>query len=69
MDGFSFVAELRQDSERSGIPVIVVTAKDLTVEDRGRLEGAVETIVAKDSDLTSQLVAQVRACVPPPNAA
>jgi Amt family ammonium transporter len=69
MDGFSFVAELRQDSKRSGIPVIVVTAKDLTAEDRGRLEGAVETIVAKESGLTSQLLARVRECVPPPNAA
>jgi Amt family ammonium transporter len=69
MDGFSFVAELRQDSKRSRIPVIVVTAKDLTAEDHGRLEGAVETIVAKESGLTSQLVAQVRDRVPPPNAA
>jgi CheY-like chemotaxis protein len=69
MDGFSFVAELRQDPEHSAIPVIVVTAKDLSTEDRARLEGAVQTIVAKGADLGEQLVAHVRQSMPPPSAA
>ena len=69
MDGFNFVNELRRDEEHSDIPVVVVTAKDLTTEDRGRLEGAVETIVAKDSDFEDQLLAQVRERMPPPTAA
>jgi PAS domain S-box-containing protein len=69
MDGFSFVAELRQDEEHATIPVIVVTAKDLTTEDLGRLEGAVETIVAKGTNLEEQLLAQIRKRMPPSTAA
>jgi CheY-like chemotaxis protein len=69
MDGFSFVSELRHDEEHAGIPVIVVTAKDLTADDRGRLEGAVETIVSKSDDFEAQLLAQVRDRMPPSTAA
>ena len=68
MDGFSFVAELRQEGHLE-IPVIVVTAKDLTTEDLDRLEGKVEAIVAKGSDLEEQLLAQVRRSMPPTTAA
>ncbi|MBI4494088.1 MAG: response regulator, partial [Chloroflexi bacterium] len=47
MDGFEFVVELRKRSEWRTIPVVVVTAKDLTVEDRLRLNGYVEKILQK----------------------
>ena len=69
MDGFSFVNELRRDEERSDIPVVVVTAKDLTTEDRGRLKDVVATIEAKDSDFKVQLLAYVRDRMQPSTAA
>ena len=47
MDGFDFVLELRNTKEWREIPIIVVTAKDLTKEDRFRLTGGVETIIQK----------------------
>ena len=47
MDGFEFLAEMRQRVEWHDIPVLVVTAKDLTQEDRGRLNGSVERILQK----------------------
>ncbi len=47
MDGFDFVLELRNTEEWREIPIIVVTAKDLTEEDRFRLTGGVETIIQK----------------------
>ena len=37
MDGFEFLDELRQPSRWRDIPVVVVTAKDLTAEERERL--------------------------------
>jgi CheY-like chemotaxis protein len=40
MDGFEFVDEMRRRPEWHDIPVIVVTSKDLTAEDRSRLNGA-----------------------------
>ena len=47
MDGFEFLAELRGRPEGRDIPVIVLTAKDLTDDDRRRLNGGVERIVIK----------------------
>ena len=34
MDGFEFVQKLREDENNRWIPIIVVTAKDLSEEDR-----------------------------------
>jgi signal transduction histidine kinase/DNA-binding response OmpR family regulator len=47
MDGFEFLDEMRQRAEWRDIPVLVVTAKDLTAEDRARLNGGVERILQK----------------------
>ena len=42
------------------MPVIVITAKDLTDEDRRRLSGDVARILGKDATGREQLVAEVR---------
>jgi signal transduction histidine kinase/DNA-binding response OmpR family regulator len=47
MDGFEFLDEVRQRAEWREIPVLVVTAKDLTAQDRARLNGGVERILQK----------------------
>jgi signal transduction histidine kinase/CheY-like chemotaxis protein len=60
MDGFQFVAQLRQHESWRAIPVIVVTAKDLTPEDRFRLNGSVEQILMKGAYNNTELLAQVR---------
>ncbi|OPH56711.1 hypothetical protein BC351_27615 [Paenibacillus ferrarius] len=49
MDGFEFVTELRKREEWRSIPVVVVTAKNITEEDRLRLNGFVKNIVQKGS--------------------
>ena len=46
MDGFQFVDQLRI-REQLGVPIVVVTAKDITDEDRLLLNGAVEMVVSK----------------------
>jgi PAS domain S-box-containing protein len=60
MDGFAFVNELRKNAEWRNIPIIVVTAKDLTVEDRLRLNGYVERIIQKGAYSRDQLLGEVR---------
>jgi CheY-like chemotaxis protein/anti-sigma regulatory factor (Ser/Thr protein kinase) len=47
MDGFEFLEEMRGRAEWRDIPVVVVTSKDLTTEDRRRLNGGVERIIHK----------------------
>ena len=47
MDGFAFIEEFRKLPSLGEIPVIVLTAKDLTAEDRRRLNGHVKRIMGK----------------------
>jgi CheY-like chemotaxis protein len=63
VDGFTFAAELRRNPEWRDIPVIVVTAKDLTPEDRLRLNGYVERSIQKGLYRREDLLAEVRALV------
>ena len=60
MDGFEFLVELRERPELADIPVIVVTAADLTQEDRRRLEGGVEQIVRKAGADQEYMFSQLR---------
>ena len=67
MDGFEFLEALRRRAEWRHIPVVVVTAKDLTEEDRHRLNGGVERILQKDAptrdDMLREVSATLGACV------
>ena len=60
MDGFEFAAEVRRHRQWRSIPIVVVTSQDLSIEDRRRLNGHVETILRKDGDSRESLLAQVR---------
>jgi CheY-like chemotaxis protein len=60
MDGFEFVDRVRQRPEWRKIPIVVVTAKDLTAKDRQRLNGYVETILQKSGDSREAVLNQVR---------
>lgn len=63
MDGFQFVAELRQHAEWKNIPIIVVTAKDLTADERAALNGYVSNVLHKDAHTREELLAQLRALI------
>jgi signal transduction histidine kinase/CheY-like chemotaxis protein len=63
MNGFELLGELRARPEWRGIPVVVVTAKDLTPEERQRLNGHVEKILAKGAVGPEALLAEVRELV------
>ena len=63
MDGFDFVLALRQDRENRSIPIIVVTAKDLTDGDHQRLRGGVQHIIDKGAFTQDELLNQVRSMV------
>jgi signal transduction histidine kinase/CheY-like chemotaxis protein/methyl-accepting chemotaxis protein len=60
MDGFEFLRVLRQRPAFVDVPVIVVTAKELTAEDVRILSGQTERIIAKDQAYLTTLAAAVR---------
>jgi threonine synthase len=59
MDGFSLVEELKLDPRTKDIPVVVVSAKDITVEERKRLNGHIEAVYQKGALPTRKFVDQV----------
>jgi signal transduction histidine kinase/DNA-binding response OmpR family regulator len=60
MDGFEFLDELRRRPEWRQIPVIVLTCKDLTAEDRQRLNRGVARVLQKGGLGYADLLAAVR---------
>ena len=63
MDGFEFIAELRTHEAWRAIPIVVITAKDLTEEDRQRLDGYVKRILQKGAYNHEALLREVRELV------
>ena len=49
VDGFGLVEELRLDPRTRDIPIVVVSAKDITPEERERLNGHIEALYQKAS--------------------
>ena len=60
MDGFEFAAELHRHPEWRSIPIVVLTAKDLTADELARLNGNVHTILEKEDATREELMHQVR---------
>ena len=67
VDGFQFITQLRTTPAWYSIPIVVITAMDLTTEDRLRLNGHVEQILQKSAysqDVLLQKVHDlVNACI------
>ena len=69
MNGFEFITQLREHEKWQHVPVVVLTSKDLTIEERAMLNGHVERIVEKGSYSRESLLREVRkiaASVVPP---
>jgi PAS domain S-box-containing protein len=60
MNGFEFLEALRQREDWRGVPVVVLTAKELTDDDHRRLNGGVAQVVAKGGRGLGALAAAVR---------
>jgi CheY-like chemotaxis protein len=65
MDGFEFMDELRGRPDWKDVPVVVITAKDLTDDHRNRLNGGVERIIQKSDrdEMLRQLSREISKCV------
>ena len=60
VNGFDVVAALHEDPQTASIPILVVTAKHITAEDRDRLNGYVMTIMEKANFDRDRFIGEVR---------
>jgi CheY-like chemotaxis protein len=60
VNGFDVVSALVEDPRTASIPVIVVTAKHITLEDRAKLNGSVMAIMEKAYFDRDRFIAEVR---------
>jgi threonine synthase len=63
MDGFTVLDHLKANPETATIPVIVVTAKDLTPQEKERLKGQIHTLMLKGEFMNDELLDEVRALI------
>jgi threonine synthase len=63
MDGFTVIEELRKKQETSAIPVIVVTAKELTPDEKSRLGGHIQALLQKGDFLNDEFLEEVKSLI------
>src|SRR5206468_7031765 len=63
MDGFQMIAELHKHEDWRKIPVVVISAKELTTEDRQLLQGHVKRILQKGDFNRAELMREVQETV------
>ena len=65
MDGFEFLDAIRHNDLWRAVPIVIVTAKDLTPADRARLNGAVQEVLYKGAYGMDDLLRELRRLLEP----
>jgi threonine synthase len=60
IDGFSVIEAIKANQETANIPVIVSTAKELTSEEKSRLEGQIQSLMQKGDFMNDEFLEEVR---------
>jgi len=63
LDGFAVLDALRSKPETTNIPVIVATAKELTVDEKSRLQGQIQSLMLKGDFLNDEFLEEVRSLI------
>jgi threonine synthase len=63
VDGFAVLDALRGKPETANIPVIVATAKELTVDEKSRLQGQIQSLMLKGDFLNDEFLEEVRSLI------
>jgi len=61
MDGFAVLDNLKNDPETAELPVIVSTAKELTPDEKNRLQGQIQALMQKGGFMSDELLEEVKA--------
>jgi ammonium transporter, Amt family len=65
MDGFQLVEAIREDARLADLPLVVITARDLSADDRLRLRGQVSAVFQKGVHTRDTLLAEIRRLLKP----
>ena len=60
INGFEVVQRLKQNPLWRAVPIVIISAKELTLEERGRLQGDVERIFKKGDVTCNELLQVIR---------
>jgi signal transduction histidine kinase/DNA-binding response OmpR family regulator len=63
MDGFAFLQSLQSYPAAHNVPVVVLTAKELSIEEKHLLAGRTEQVLAKGSTSKVELAEAIRRCL------
>ncbi len=63
VDGFAVLDALRSKPETTNIPIIVATAKELTVSEKSRLQGQIQALMQKGDFLNDDFLDEVRSLI------
>jgi threonine synthase len=63
VDGFAALDQLRSKRETANIPVIVATAKELTVDEKSRLQGQIQALLMKGDFMNDEFLEEVRSLI------
>lgn len=61
MDGFAVLDALKSNPDTAEIPVIVSTAKELTLEEKNRLQGQIQALLQKGDFMSDDFLEEVKA--------
>jgi CheY-like chemotaxis protein len=59
LDGFQVIDALKAEDALRDIPVIVLTAKELTTQERVRLNGQIDSLLHKGTFLSEDLLQRI----------
>jgi CheY-like chemotaxis protein len=69
MDGFAFIEAMQRRPTMHDVPVVVLTAKELSADEKQMLSGRTEQIIAKQGTTGVDLATAIRRCIRQPPAA
>jgi threonine synthase len=64
LDGFAVVEAMKADRRLQNVPIIVITAKELSAIERERLDGKIKALLQKGSFMDSDLLSDIKQALP-----
>ena len=60
LDGFAIVEAMKANNNLKDTPIIVITARDLSLVERQRLDGKIKSLLQKGSFMVTDLVEDIQ---------